>query len=87
MTLTELTPAPVLQLPTTQINRALEAIGEAQLALIRADNLEWMSVAADEYVAELRELHSTLARLAHLANDAHAQWFRARSIAHAWGQL
>ena len=87
MTWTEGTGVPVLSLPTSPIDAAVEAVGRAQLALIRAENVEWESVAAQNYLGELRELNSDVARLAHAANIAHEKWFRARSVARAWGQL
>lgn len=78
---------PTLSLPTSHLNAASQAIGRVQLALIQARRMEWESAAAEQYLAELSELNASVARLAHLTNIAHDTWFRARSVASAWGQL
>ena len=87
MTWTDGTVVPVLSLPTSYLDAAVQAVGRAQLVLIQAEKVEWESVAAQQYLAELSELHASVARLAHTTNRAHEKWFRARSVASAWGQL
>lgn len=87
MTWTNDTFVPVLTLPTSYVDAAVQAIGRAQLVLIQAQSVEWESVAAQHYLAELSELNASVARLAHLTNSAHEKWFSARAVASAWGQL
>lgn len=87
MTWTDVTSPPVLLLPTHPLERAAAAIDQARTELLKAQDLEWVSVAADQYRAELSELDIGLSRLAQAVMTCQDEWTYARTAAYNWGQL
>lgn len=81
-----LTP-PVLYLPPHPLAQAEACVDEVRRALAHAEDVEWVSAAADGYRAEIATLAAAVDALAGAIEHARDRLASARIAAHARGQL
>ena len=87
MTSINVTVPPTLYLPQRHLNDAATALDQARVDVKNAQSLDWISVAAPQYQAELAELDTRLVALASLVTTCQEEWAHARAAARVWGQL
>lgn len=87
MTLPPIEYRETLALPLSSIENAADALERAHTALAQAENLTWVSSAANAYRAELHMLATRLRRAELSVAHARERWHKARLTALRWGQL